>query len=78
MARGKLSDLTERELLLLLNEKVDRLEQEVALNRANAEKINQLEMRLLEQEVKMRTWGAVIGFLAGIGGSFITKLLHLQ
>lgn len=77
MARPKLNELSERELLLLLNEKVDRLEQEVAMGRANAEKISQLEMRILTQEVKMRFWGAIIGFLAGIGGSFIVKILNI-
>lgn len=78
MRRTKVTDLTERELLLLLNEKVDRLENEVVAHRANAEKIQQLEMRILKQEVQLRTWGAIIGFIAGIGGSFITKLLNLQ
>lgn len=64
-------ELSDRELLLLLNEKVDRLEQEVALNRANAEKINQLEMRLLKQEIQSKIWGSVIGFVAGIAGSLL-------
>lgn len=76
MAKLKMSDLNERELLLLLNEKVDRLEQEMALGRANAEKINQLEMRLLKQEVQFRIWGAVVGFLAGLAGSFLLKLAN--
>lgn len=72
-----MSDLTERELLLLLNEKVDRLEQEVATNRANAEKINQLELRIVKGEVQLRIWGTVIAFLAGIAGSFISKIVNL-
>lgn len=77
MARPKLSDLSERELLLLLNEKVDRLEQEVAMGRANADKINQLEMRILKGEVQIRIWGTVIGFVAGVAGSLIAKLVNL-
>ncbi len=77
MARPKLSDLSERELLLLLNEKVDRLEQEVAMGRANADKINQLEMRILKGEVQIRIWGTVLGFVAGIAGSLIAKLVNL-
>lgn len=76
MAKAKLSDFTERELLLLLNEKVDRLEQEVAQGRANAEKINQLEMRILKGEVQMRIWGLVLGFFAGIAGSIISKIAN--
>lgn len=72
-----MSDLSERELLLLLNEKVDRLEQEVAQSRVNAEKITQLEMRILKGEVQFKIWGVVIGFLAGIAGSIIVKLVNI-
>lgn len=77
MAKAKLSDLTERELLLLLNEKVDRLEQEVAQGRVNAEKISQLEMRIVKGEVQMRIWGIVLGFVAGLAGSVISKIVNL-
>lgn len=77
MANNKLSNLTERELLLLINEKVERLEAEMNAQRNVAAKLNALELRLLEQEVKMRTWGTVIGFLAGFGGSMITKIFNL-
>lgn len=77
MARPKFSDLSERELLLLLNEKVDRLELEVALGHANADKINQLEMRILKGEIQIRIWGTVLGFIAGIAGSLIAKLVNL-
>lgn len=77
MATNKLSNLTERELLLLLNEKVDRLEQEVSLQKALAEKVSQLEMDLLEQKIKIRIWGAIIGFIAGIVGSMLPKLFKL-
>ncbi|MBL7779936.1 MAG: hypothetical protein JNM22_01880 [Saprospiraceae bacterium] len=77
MAANKLNNLTERELLLLLNEKVDRLEQEVSSQKALADKVAQLEMKLLEQQIKIRVWGAVIGFVAGIVGSILPKLLHL-
>lgn len=77
MAKAKLSDLTERELLLLLNEKVDRLEQEVAQGRVNAEKISQLEMRIIKGEVQMRIWGIVLGFVAGLAGSVISKIVNL-
>lgn len=72
-----MSDLSERELLLLLNEKVDRLEQEVAQSRVNADKITQLEMRVLKSEVQFKVWGIVIGFLAGIAGSFIVKIINI-
>lgn len=72
-----MSDLSERELLLLLNEKVDRLEQEVAQSRVNADKITQLEMRILKGEIQFKIWGMVIGFLAGIAGSVIVKFIKL-
>lgn len=73
---NKLSNLTERELLILLNEKVERLEQEMSAQQLNADKLKQLEMRVLEQEVKWRTWSIVFGALAGIAGSIISKLFH--
>jgi hypothetical protein len=77
MAGKQLSNLTERELLLLLNEKVDRLESEVSIQKANADKINQLEMRILSQEIKTRIWMAVIGTAAGLLGSILPKLITL-
>lgn len=77
MSRQKMSDLTEREMLLLLIEKVDRLETEVAQGRVNADAINKLEMRILRGEVQFKIWGMVIGFLAGIAGSIIIKIVNL-
>jgi len=77
MTRQKMSDLTEREMLLLLIEKVDRLETEVAQGRVNADAINKLEMRILRGEVQFKIWGMVIGFLAGIAGSIIVKVINL-
>ena len=77
MSRQKMSDLTEREMLLLLIEKVDRLETEVAQSRVNAEKITQLEMRILKGEIQFKIWGLVIGFLAGIAGSILSKTINL-
>lgn len=77
MAINKLSNLTERELLLLINEKVERLEAEMSAQQNIAAKIQSLELRVLEQEVKIRTWGTIIGFLGGIGGGLLTKLFNL-
>lgn len=65
-------------MLLLLIEKVDRLETEVAQGRANAEAITKLEMRLLKQEVESRIWVTVIGFLAGIASSLILKFVQID
>ncbi len=77
MAQATVSNLTERELLILLNDKVDRLEMEVQANRATADKINQLEIRLMKQEVTFKIWGTVIGFVAGVGGSVISQIIKL-
>lgn len=77
MSRQKMSELSEREMLLILIEKVDRLETEVAQGRVNAEAITKLEMRLIKQEVQFKIWGAVLGFIAGLAGSVILKLLKL-
>ena len=77
MAQATVSNLTERELLILLNDKVDRLEMEVQANRATADKINQLEIRLMKQEVTFKIWGTVIGFVAGLGGSVISQIIKL-
>ena len=74
---NKLSNLTERELLILLNEKVERLEKEVSAQQATAAELKALEMRVLEQEVKWRTWSIIFGAGAGIISSLITKFLHL-
>lgn len=70
----KLNDLSERELLILINEKVTRLEQEIAESRVMSEKISQLELRLARQEMQFKIWGTVLGFVAGIGGNLITQL----
>lgn len=80
MAAGKvkMGDLSEREMLLLLIDKVDRLEAEVALGRSNQEAISKLEIRLVRQEVQAKIWGTVIGFLAGGLSSIILKFIHLQ
>lgn len=77
MAQATVSNLSERELLILLNDKVDRLEMEVQANRATADKINQLEIRLMKQEVTFKIWGTAIGFVAGLGGSVISQLIKL-
>ena len=76
MASGRLKDLTERELLVLLNEKVDRLEQEVTLHRATTDKIAELEKQVIELRVKYQIWICIIGFLAGIGGNLFQKLIN--
>lgn len=64
-------------MLILLNERMDVLETKVDGFNAVVAKMNQLELRLLELEVKTRTWATVIGFLAGLGGSAMLKLLNL-
>jgi hypothetical protein len=74
---NKLSNLSERELLILLNEKVERLESEMSGQRSIAAEIKALEMRVLTQEVKWRTWSIIFGAGAGIISSLITKFLHL-
>ena len=73
----QLNNLTEREMLVLLIERMDNLDAKVEGFNATALKVNQLELRLLELEVKTRTWATVIGFLAGLGGSALLKLLNL-
>lgn len=73
---NKLANLSERELLILLNEKVERLENEMSGQQAIAAELRALELRVLETEVKWRTWSIVFGFGAGTISSLITKFFH--
>jgi hypothetical protein len=72
---GQLTDMTERELLILLNEKVQRLEQDINLQTTLAEKVHTLEKRILEQEVKWRVWATVIGIGSSAVATIISKYL---
>lgn len=74
----KLKDLTERELLILLNEKVERLENEMALQQSMSEKLSFLENQVIELRVKYQIWIAAVGFIASIAGAFVQKLVILK
>ncbi|MBV6442750.1 MAG: hypothetical protein EPGJADBJ_04474 [Saprospiraceae bacterium] len=71
-----MKELSEREMLLILIEKVDRLEHEVAANKASAERIAELEKQVIELRVKYQTWAAAIGFFASVSGGLISKLIN--
>lgn len=76
MATPRLKELSEREMLVILIEKVDRLEQEVATNKASADRIAELEKQVIELRVKYQMWAAAIGFLASVSGGLISKLIN--
>ncbi len=76
MAGTKLSNLTERELLVLLLEKVDRLEKDVATGPVVTERVFKLEMQLAELKVRFNIYVALIGSAAGAAGSLIAKIIH--
>jgi hypothetical protein len=68
----QLQNLTDREILILLFEKVERLEVQSV---KDSEKFVALELRIAEIEIRYKMWAGVIGFVAGISASIITALL---
>jgi hypothetical protein len=74
--KQQLSDLSERELLILLNEKVGRLEHDMSAHQATSNKLEHLEHLVIELKVKYQVWVAIIGFLASLGGGIIQKLIN--
>lgn len=68
--RIQLSNLTDRELLILLAQRVN--DQSEIL-----EKVGELEIRLTEMETKFKVWAGVIGFIGSLAGSALMKILNL-
>lgn len=68
---NNLSNLTERDLLLLTAEKVSNMEESY---KDTVTKVSGLEFRVHELELKIKIWAAVIGGAAG----FIFNLISQQ
>jgi hypothetical protein len=62
--------LTERELLLLLNQRMDAIEHQVSRMAA-------LELRIHELELKLKMWAFVVGGGSSIAISMLAKFLHI-
>lgn len=72
----QLSNLTEREMLILLCERMELIETRMAAQQSLINKVQELELRLLELNTKIRVWATVVGFLSGLGGGALLKLIH--
>jgi outer membrane murein-binding lipoprotein Lpp len=73
MAKVKINELTERELLVLLNEKVEQLHREVAALQTERAKVQALEMKLAEIETKIKVWMGVASAISGVLATLISK-----
>lgn len=71
--RKPIGEMTERELLVMLNERMNTLETEVGHINSMQDKMRVLDIRLIQLETKIKTWATVVGFLAGVTSSLIIK-----
>lgn len=71
--RKSIGEMTDRELLILLNERMNTLEKEVTTITSMQDKFNILNIRLVQLETKVKIWASVIGFGSGILSSIISK-----
>jgi hypothetical protein len=69
----KIGGYSERELLILLNQSVERLE-----TQSNEQSIKMLEIQLIirELDTRMKIWATVIGFTSGLAASIIIKIMN--
>lgn len=68
-----INGLTERELLILVNERLTRLEKEITEFTVMSTKLQELELKLAQIDTKVKVWATIIGFIAGFAASiFLT------
>ena len=74
-----LKQLTNRDMLLLLNERYGNLQKEIGSynNRIDTltHKFNDLQLEMVKQKTKMQVWGTVIAFIAATAASVVTALI---
>jgi hypothetical protein len=72
MLANQLQNLSERELLILVCERIENINDTMG---DTVKQVHEIDMRVRELEIKIKVWAAIIGSGSGIVTHFIIQLL---
>lgn len=72
--RVDLQNLTYKELLILMNERVLRIDTKIT---EYEREISVLKIQLAQLQTKLAVWASLIGFIAGIAAAALSNIIKL-